>query len=95
MNVKEVEPRKPKANFIKVDIDIKDQPIVSFWAGMFTILPFPLIFVKAFSGIIADKLSKYSDYEITKEQLLNILNASHGLVVNVEAKDANIDIKIL
>ncbi len=95
MKEREIEVRNSKANFIKVDIEIKDQPIASFWAGIFTSLPFPLIFVKAFSGLIANKISEYSDYKITKEQLLEILNASHGLVVKVESTDVNVDVKII
>lgn len=93
MKVRNNEVRKPKANFVRMNIDIKEEPTVSFWVGFLTMLPFPLVLIKAFAGVIAEQISKHTEFKITKNQLLDILNACDGLVVNVETDDVNIDIK--
>jgi hypothetical protein len=82
-----------KANFVKINFDIKDQPNVTFWVNLLTSLPFPLILVKLFAGLGADMATKYSDVTISKEDVLNILNACYGLDINVQTKDVDIDIK--
>ena len=85
--------KTPKASFIKMNIDIKDEPTVSFWVNLLFIIPFPLILIKLFSGIAAEMATKHSGVEITKEQLLDILNACYGLDVRVETEDVNVDVQ--
>ena len=84
-----------KATFVKVDIRILDEPRVTKLLKVLTFIPFPLFLVKMFAGIITSQLEKHTDISFTKEDFLSLIDASKGLIVDVDTNDAKIGVKVV
>ncbi len=82
------------ANFIKVNVEIKDEPTATFWVGLLTMLPVPVILIKMFSGLAANLISQHTEYDITQRELLDLLNAMNGLKVDIVSDDANVQVEV-
>lgn len=94
-NYTESLPDVKRASFVKMNIDIKDEPNVSFWLNLLFKIPFPLLLVKLFSGLIADIITRQTGFVVSPKDLKTLINASKGLIVDVEAKDATVHIEIV
>ncbi|XMB87034.1 hypothetical protein RJG79_04350 [Mycoplasmatota bacterium WC44] len=88
-------PKLKKARFIKVKVKVKDQPYATTLVNVFTFLPIPLAIGKMFSNLIVSKLNEHTGSNFTKKDFIRLINASKGLSVDVEAKEATVKVKIL
>lgn len=94
MEVNKKDYKLKKANFIKVNIDIKEEPNITFWVGLLTMLPIPLFIVKLFAGLAADYATQHAELPITKNDILDILNSCHGTNVQIDTDDVTVDVQI-
>ncbi|QVK20433.1 hypothetical protein KHQ82_08880 [Mycoplasmatota bacterium] len=84
-----------KSSFVKVSINISNEPLPNKILKVITFIPFPIFLVKMFSGVIIRAINKHKEFIISKQDFNLLLDSSKGLVIDIESKDTKVLIKVV
>ena len=84
-----------RANFVKINVNFVEDKLLTTIIRTFTLFPIPLVFIKMVASVFIKQINMHSEFKLSKNELMQLINSAKGLEVDVQTKDITIKIKIL